>query len=105
MALDEVIHDLGAAAFSHVLVEPGPALAHSFVRQNLADRIWMIRSQTELNDAEAVSAMPIPTDFLATGQLNLDGDQLTEFLNPESPVFFSTTPSVDFLLSAGANSQ
>jgi diaminohydroxyphosphoribosylaminopyrimidine deaminase/5-amino-6-(5-phosphoribosylamino)uracil reductase len=91
----------GHPAPTHLLVEPGPTLAAGFFADNLADRVWVLRSPTALNELDAPSATPIPPHFVKTGRLNLDGDTLTEYLNPQSPLFFAPSQSADFLLTAG----
>lgn len=84
---------------THMLVEPGPRLAESFFATNLVDRLWVFRSPKAINDPTAPAAAPIPDHFIPTGTLNLDGDTLTEYLNPNSPVFFAPVPSADFVLA------
>jgi hypothetical protein len=66
----------------------------------MCDRLWVFRSPTVINDATAPAAAKIPASFIKTGEVNLDGDTLTEYLNPASDVFFKTQPSADFVLTA-----
>jgi diaminohydroxyphosphoribosylaminopyrimidine deaminase/5-amino-6-(5-phosphoribosylamino)uracil reductase len=88
-------HEVGG----HLLVEPGPTLAASFFRENLADRLWVVRSPNRIDDPTAPSSAAIPDHYVKTGELDLDGDMLTEYLNPRSPGFFATVPSADFVLT------
>lgn len=90
---------VGVWDFANLLVEPGPTLARSFFQENLVDRLWVFRSPKAINDPTAPAAAPIPDHFIPTGTLDLDGDTLTEYLNPKSPVFFSPVPSADFILA------
>jgi diaminohydroxyphosphoribosylaminopyrimidine deaminase/5-amino-6-(5-phosphoribosylamino)uracil reductase len=84
---------------THVLVEPGPTLARSFFQTGLADRVWVFSSPTILNDPSAPTATPVPEHYIKTGEMNVGGDVLTEYLNPRSPVFFAPQPSADFVLA------
>jgi diaminohydroxyphosphoribosylaminopyrimidine deaminase/5-amino-6-(5-phosphoribosylamino)uracil reductase len=84
---------------THVLVEPGPTLAAAFLLYSLADRLWVFRSNHAIADDSAPAAAGIPSHFIRTGQLSLNGDVLTEYLNPRSPVFFAAVPSADFALA------
>jgi diaminohydroxyphosphoribosylaminopyrimidine deaminase/5-amino-6-(5-phosphoribosylamino)uracil reductase len=81
--------------FTHLLVEPGPTIAASFLSAGLADRIWIIRSPRKIAEPDAPRAPAIP--WPATATANLDGDELSEYLNPASEVFFANNPSADFL--------
>jgi diaminohydroxyphosphoribosylaminopyrimidine deaminase/5-amino-6-(5-phosphoribosylamino)uracil reductase len=85
---DDCRHDL--------LVEPGPQLARGFFEQGLADRLWVIRSSSIEVELTAPGAPVIPPHFVPTAQIDLAGDLLTEYLNPDSPVFFAPLPSADF---------
>jgi len=87
---------------THLLVEPGPTLARAFFEAGLADRVWQIRSPKRVDDPSAPAAAGIPGDFLCTGELDLDGDTLTEYLNPASVVFFAPERSADLLLAEHA---
>jgi diaminohydroxyphosphoribosylaminopyrimidine deaminase/5-amino-6-(5-phosphoribosylamino)uracil reductase len=93
--LEKVLGEIGRAGATHLVVEPGPSLARSFY--GLADRIWVFRSPRVLNDPHAPDAVAV--DFPVAGQVDLDGDVLTEYLNPKSPVFFENAPSADFVLA------
>jgi len=93
--LQAVVHDIGRRGATHLLVEPGPTLARSFLRANLADRIWVFRSPNDIPIAGAQTyAESVP--FSESGHVDLAGDCLTEYLNPASPVFYSGETSVDF---------
>ena len=93
--LRQVLEHLGSQGMTHLLVEPGPTLARSFLGSNLADRVWVFRSPNPVGDSIAPSAPKV--DYPATGSTTLAGDVLTEYLNPASPVFFSLDQSADFL--------
>ncbi|HYO07376.1 MAG TPA: bifunctional diaminohydroxyphosphoribosylaminopyrimidine deaminase/5-amino-6-(5-phosphoribosylamino)uracil reductase RibD [Tepidisphaeraceae bacterium] len=98
--LEQILQPLAHFGVSHVLVECGPRLAHSFFEHDLADRVWVIRSSSvHVDDPTAPAGIGIPGSYRKTGELNLDGDHLTEYLNPASPVFFAAEPSPDFLLA------
>jgi diaminohydroxyphosphoribosylaminopyrimidine deaminase/5-amino-6-(5-phosphoribosylamino)uracil reductase len=95
--LAEVSAGLFARGATHVLVEPGPTLARSFFEENRADRLWVFRSSLNLNESSAPSSATIPPHFVKTGQSELNGDVLIEYLNSQSAVFFAAVPSADFL--------
>jgi diaminohydroxyphosphoribosylaminopyrimidine deaminase/5-amino-6-(5-phosphoribosylamino)uracil reductase len=97
--LADVLERIKGMFCNELLVESGPTLAASCFRDNLADRLWIFRSPKVVDDPTAPSAAAIPPHFLETARLNLDGDTLTEYLNPQSPVFFAPTPSADFELA------
>lgn len=105
ISLPAAMEALHALAASHVLVEPGPTLAASFFAANLADRVWVFQSPREIRDDSAPKAAPVPPDYVKTGQLDLAGDTLTEYLNPASPVFFAAEPSADFVRAAEQQSN
>jgi diaminohydroxyphosphoribosylaminopyrimidine deaminase/5-amino-6-(5-phosphoribosylamino)uracil reductase len=84
---------------SHVLVEPGPRLAAGFLTYGAADRVWVIRSPTLMDEPTAPAAAQLPAHFLAAGTLTLDGDALTEFLNTRSAAYFALVPSADLVLA------
>ncbi|MCY2951232.1 MAG: bifunctional diaminohydroxyphosphoribosylaminopyrimidine deaminase/5-amino-6-(5-phosphoribosylamino)uracil reductase RibD [Planctomycetota bacterium] len=94
--LPTVIAYLALRPITHLLVEPGPTLAQTFLSQNLADRIWIFRSPTQIGDPTAPTAIPVP--YPPTANLPIGPDTLTEYLNPHGPVFFSATPSPDIQL-------
>lgn len=94
LALDDILFDLDDCG-QNVLVETGPTLAGSFFKENLCDRLWVIRSPKPIDAPDAPDAPPVPGDFIKTGEVNLDGDVLCEYLNPKSPVYFAPEPSAD----------
>ncbi len=96
LSLEQLLDELGRRGMTHLLVEPGAKLAESFLRRNLADRVWIFRSRKRANAADAPVAAHV--DYPTTGTIALDGDQLSEYLNPQSPVFFSASKSADFVL-------
>lgn len=100
--LANVLRLLGERQFTHLLVEPGPTLARSFLRQNLADRVWIFQSPNPIGEPTAPSAVRV--DYPATGHMIHEGDRLTEYLNPASPAFFALEPSVDFIQCGGSSS-
>lgn len=91
--LKQMLVDLYEQGVTHLLVEPGPTLAKSFLDQNLADRVWIFCSPKVIEGHDAPSA-PI-VDYPASGQLILDDDQLTEYLNRASPAFVCLQASPD----------
>ena len=99
LSLETVVWHLSMNGATHLLVEPGPALAASFFGSGLVDRVWAIRSPTKIADPTAPAAATVPADYVVTGVLDLDGDQLTEYLNPNSSVFSGACESADMVLS------
>ncbi len=95
----DVLSDLHRRAVTHFLVEPGPVLAQSLISKNQVDRVWVFRSPREIADQDGPAAAMV--DYPVTGEVDLDGDLLTEYLNPASDVFFASVPSVDFLSASG----
>lgn len=94
LVLDNVLFDLDNYG-THVLVEAGPTLARSFIEQNLADRVWVLHSPTTINDDTAPTATEVP--YPVAAEADLEGDHLVEHLNPNSPVYFASVPSADFV--------
>jgi diaminohydroxyphosphoribosylaminopyrimidine deaminase/5-amino-6-(5-phosphoribosylamino)uracil reductase len=82
---------------SHALIEPGPTLANSMLPQ--ADRLWVIRSPKIIGDDTAPAAAVIPDYFVQTGEVDLDGDLLCEYLNTKGYVFFAPVESADLVLA------
>ena len=95
LSLDDVLFDLDNVA-THVLVEAGPTLARSFIEQNFVDRVWIIRSPNPISDPSAPEAVKLA--YPAVGTVDLEGDVLTEYLNPHSRAFFAPLPSADLVL-------
>jgi diaminohydroxyphosphoribosylaminopyrimidine deaminase/5-amino-6-(5-phosphoribosylamino)uracil reductase len=91
---------LSDPALSHVLIEPGPTLARAMF--GIADRLWVIRSPKMLDDPTAPPAADIPGFYMKAGEIDLEGDALDEYLNTQSPVFFTNGPSADFVLAGCA---
>jgi diaminohydroxyphosphoribosylaminopyrimidine deaminase/5-amino-6-(5-phosphoribosylamino)uracil reductase len=87
------------AELTHVLIEPGPTLAHSFFDAGAADRVWVIQSPNKIEAADALSAPRIPRRYIKAGEVELDGDIVTEYLDPESDLFFAPVPSADLVLA------
>lgn len=96
VSLGQLLDELGGRSVTHLLVEPGPTLAAGFLKDGLADRVWIFRSPLRVTDKSAPLAQTI--DWPATGSAALDGDQLTEYLNPKSPVFYASERSADMEL-------
>jgi diaminohydroxyphosphoribosylaminopyrimidine deaminase/5-amino-6-(5-phosphoribosylamino)uracil reductase len=96
--LQHVVRHLGTRGVTHLLVEAGPSLAGGFISENLADRIWIFRSPNPINDPLAPSAFEVA--YPETGTSSLEGDTLSEYLNPQSPVYFSLDRSAEFRLLA-----
>jgi diaminohydroxyphosphoribosylaminopyrimidine deaminase/5-amino-6-(5-phosphoribosylamino)uracil reductase len=99
VSLSAVLAELGRAGVTHVSVEPGPTLARSFFAGNLVDRLWVFRSPNRIDDDAAPAAAPVPAHYPRTGELDLAGDRLTEYLNPSGDAFFSAEPSADLVLA------
>lgn len=99
--LSQVAADWHRRRFTHVLIEAGPTLAAAMMAENLADRLWIIRSHQNLNDPSASDAAAIPAHFQGTSRVELGNDVWTEYLNTNSKIFFTSNASPDFrLLSA-----
>lgn len=104
-SFDDALRDLAARGASHVLVEPGPTLAHALIARGQADRAWVIHSPRAIEDAAGFAASRAPDmPWPSTGHVNLRGDVLVEHLNPSSPVTFAAMPSADLVL-AGADAE
>ena len=101
LSLDDVLFDLDDRG-QHLLVESGPTLARSFFAANLCDRLWVIRSPKVIDEPTAPSAAEVPGDYVKTGEVNLDGDLLCEYLNPKSAVFFAAEASADIVRLASS---
>ena len=99
LSLAKVLRRIHDAWRYDLLVEAGPTLARSFMHEGLADRIWLIRSPTRVNESTAPAGAGIPTSYIKTGELDLAGDHLTEYLNPSSVVFFAPQASADLVLA------
>ncbi len=97
LRITDVLHDLKRRAVTHVLVEPGPLLARSFPALAETDRLWIVRSPIAINDETAPRAASVASNYVITGEVELAGDVLTEYLNASSDAFFSSEPSADLL--------
>jgi diaminohydroxyphosphoribosylaminopyrimidine deaminase / 5-amino-6-(5-phosphoribosylamino)uracil reductase len=97
LSLEHLLKDLGRRGMTHLLVEPGPKLAQSFLHQNLADRVWVFHSPRKAGAPDAPDAVGI--DYPMTGSVPLDGDELREHLNPASSAFHCLAKSADFFLA------
>jgi diaminohydroxyphosphoribosylaminopyrimidine deaminase/5-amino-6-(5-phosphoribosylamino)uracil reductase len=96
LSLDHVLFDLDDKG-QHLLIESGPTLAQSLFEQNLCDRVWVLRSPKTIDEATAPSAPQVPAHYIKTGEVTLEGDLLSEYLNPNSPVCFASVPSADLV--------
>lgn len=91
--LSHILTSLVERHMTHVLVECGPTLAAAFLAANLADRAWVIHSPQAIGEADAPRAIGMP--WPGTARRDLDGDILTEHLNPNSAAFFASEASCD----------
>jgi diaminohydroxyphosphoribosylaminopyrimidine deaminase/5-amino-6-(5-phosphoribosylamino)uracil reductase len=96
LALDDLLYHLDEYG-QHLLIESGPTLAKTFFDENQCDRLWVIRSPNSIDHADAPQAPAIPANYIKTGEVNLGGDMLSEYLNPNSAVYFSPQPSADLV--------
>lgn len=101
LRLDQVINALQPWAPTHLLVEPGPTLARSFFASGLVDRVWVIEAPRAINAIDAPDAPAVPGDYLKSGEIQLDDDRLSEYLNPHSHTFAAADPSADLRLAGG----
>jgi diaminohydroxyphosphoribosylaminopyrimidine deaminase/5-amino-6-(5-phosphoribosylamino)uracil reductase len=97
LSLPSWIGSLNKGTYTHILVEPGPTLAASMLP--ITDRLWIIRSPNPINDPTAPAAAAVPSYFVPTGEIDLDGDRLTEYLNTRGDVFFTAAVSADLVLA------
>lgn len=104
-SINQVLADAYDRRITHLLVEAGPGLAKVFFTGGWADRLWVFRSPESVGDPAAPAAAEIPGNFKATGTLDLDGDRLTEYLNPDSTVFFEAAASADLKLASLSGSR
>jgi diaminohydroxyphosphoribosylaminopyrimidine deaminase/5-amino-6-(5-phosphoribosylamino)uracil reductase len=93
----DVLADLHRRAVTHLLVEPGPTLARYMFARSQADRVWVFRSPRRIDEPTAPAGPEV--EYPTTGSADLAGDVLTEYLNPQSPAFFASVPSADFVLA------
>src|SRR6266480_867945 len=78
-SLRHLLSALGQTTITHLLVEPGPQTAETFLRQNLADRVWILRSPDVMNDPTAPIAARVPYPLVA--KTPIGRDILSEYLN------------------------
>jgi riboflavin biosynthesis pyrimidine reductase len=97
--LQRVLEQVGRMGVTHLLVEPGPTLARSFLESGLWDRAWVFRSPQRIDDERAPAAAREPPNSVAT--LQVQEDVLTEYLNPHG-IYFGAYPSADFVLAKGS---
>lgn len=90
--LPKIRHHWSALGFTHILIEPGPKLAATWLSS--ADRLWQVRSPHPI-DATAPTAPPPPPSYSPTASIPLGVDVLTEYLNTQSPWFFANVSSAD----------
>jgi diaminohydroxyphosphoribosylaminopyrimidine deaminase/5-amino-6-(5-phosphoribosylamino)uracil reductase len=95
----DALTDLAERGVMHLLVEPGPTLARYMLDRGQADRVWVFRSKKVVGQIKAPTAPQV--DYPPAGTHELDGDELTEYLNPGSAVFFANVPSADLVLARG----
>jgi riboflavin biosynthesis pyrimidine reductase len=97
LSIPAMLAELGRRGVTHLIVEAGPRLGKSFLTAHAADRVWVFRSPMVLDDPEAPNAWQVR--YPPAGSIDVDGDTLTEYLNPRSSVFFANVPSADFVLA------
>jgi hypothetical protein len=78
-----------------LLVEPGAKLARELMARNQADRAWVLRGQVTIGE-EGLEAAECP--WPQVGRVDLNGDDLSERLNPASPCWFAAEASADLRL-------
>jgi len=98
--LERVCADLCADGATHLLVEGGPTVARAFLAANLADRAWVFRGTGTIGDPTAPDAPALGAGFVTTGGVPLAGDELTEWLDARSLLFFAPQSSADLALVA-----
>lgn len=96
----DMLGDLAARGVAHLLIEPGPTLARHLLGRSQADRVWVFRSPRRLDAPEELAISRAPhLDYPVTAQIDVEGDVLTEYLNPASDVFFAPAASADIELT------
>jgi len=100
--LREMAQQLGSQGVSHLLVEPGPTLAESFLKSGLWDRAWIFRSPTTMSDPTTPSAPQMPSNAVKIADAMIDEDTLTEYLNPTA-AYAGAFESVDFEMTFPEN--
>jgi diaminohydroxyphosphoribosylaminopyrimidine deaminase/5-amino-6-(5-phosphoribosylamino)uracil reductase len=95
LSLEHLLDELGRRRMTHLVVEPGVKLAEAFLRsENLVDRVWIFRSPMRVGAADAPDAATV-VNYTLAGSVRLDGDELSEYLNPSSGAFYSLQKSAD----------
>ena len=100
IAIPKLLSRESFGEMTHLLIEPGPTLARSFFDAGAADRVWIIQSPRTVDSSTAIDAPKLPSRYVKTGDVNLDGDVISEYLDRESDVFFSPVASPDLVLTA-----
>jgi diaminohydroxyphosphoribosylaminopyrimidine deaminase/5-amino-6-(5-phosphoribosylamino)uracil reductase len=100
ISIPKLMHHESFGSITHLLIEPGPTVARAFFEAGAADRAWINRSKQKIAGSDAPAAPQLPSRFVKSGEIELDGDSLTEYFDRESDVFFATTPSADLVLTA-----
>jgi diaminohydroxyphosphoribosylaminopyrimidine deaminase/5-amino-6-(5-phosphoribosylamino)uracil reductase len=93
VSLAKMLNDLFRRGVTHVMVEPGPRLAKTFLRSGLVDRVWVFHSPTRIERKSAPSAAIVK--YPSVAKKKLGGDRLVEYLNPASEVYFAAAASAD----------
>ncbi len=91
-----VLQSLATMHITHLLIEPGSRLAHSFIAAGQFDRIWVIRSDNAIDEPDAPRAPEI--DLAPTATRRLGSDTISEYVNPRSPAYFGNFASPEFTL-------
>lgn len=99
--LENVLLRVRGLGCDELLVEPGPTLAASFIAGAMVERIWVFRCPLRVGDESTPAAAIVPADYVKSGEVDLAGDVLEEYLNPGSPFFFAPEPSADLVLARG----
>lgn len=94
--LAQVLENLGSRNITHLLVEPGPGLARGFIGQELWDRTWVFRSPINVGEPAAPTAPDLARNAVCTGKVDLEGDALSEYLNPAA-IYAGPYPSADLI--------
>jgi len=102
-SFDDVLAELNQRVVTHLLVEPGPTLSRYMLGRGQADRVWVFRSPNPIEDDAldlAITTAP-RVEYPEVASMQIEGDVLTEYLNPQSPACYASTSSADFVLNAG----
>ena len=102
-SFDDVLAELNQRVVTHLLVEPGPTLTRYMLGRGQADRVWVFRSPNPIEEDTldlAITTAP-RVEYPEVASMQIEGDVLTEYLNPQSPACYASTSSADFVLNAG----